>query len=329
MKTIKFNYFVAFALVVLLIACEKEITYERGVNDLYLYSITDDTTSQITDNTNIGGSFSFSPDSKKIYYLDHKNIYSINLDGTGKTSISIPSLMHFDLSSDGKKIAYNDEKFRLFLINSDGANKQLLVDSREIYSLKWSPDGEKILCFLSNNELGIVTLDGNIKTITSNFNSFIPEEVWSSDAKKIVFSKYDSNKIEQIYIYNLINDSVIQITHSLKPCSQAIWNPIKNEIVYSIQSKKDVSDLMIMNSDGTEQKTLIKQGSFLSLHWAKDGTQISFMVSDSIKHEFNFAIIDKNGNDFRIINKIHYDCSEHLWSPDSKYIIYHRILFTY
>lgn len=329
MNAIKFKYFAAFALTVLLVACEKEITSEQGVNDLYLYCIADDTTSKITNSTNIGGSFSFSPDSKKIYYLDRKNIYSINFDGSGKTLISIPSLIHFDLSSDGKKIAYSDEEFRLFLIDSNGANKQLLVGSKEILSFKWSPDGEKILCELPNHELGIVTLDGNFKTIVHNYNSYIPDEVWSSDSKEIVFSKNDSNRIEQICIYNLIDESVAQITHSFKPCSQPIWNPIENEIVYLIQTKESVRDLMIMNSDGTNQKTLTQQGYFKSFHWAKDGTKISFMASDSINHESKFAIIDKNGTNFRIINNIQKECMNHSWSPDSRYILYHRILFTF
>jgi Tol biopolymer transport system component len=75
--------------------------------------------------------------------------FRMDLDGKNKRDLlkDSPNLVHgMSLSPDGKRGAYEDERYRLFLADSDGSNaRQVQTGQRFNFLPSWSPDGAWVL----------------------------------------------------------------------------------------------------------------------------------------------------------------------------------------
>jgi Tol biopolymer transport system component len=75
--------------------------------------------------------------------------FRMDLDGKNKRDLlkDSPNLVHgMSLSPDGKRGAYEDERYRLFLADGDGANsRQFKTGQRFNFLPSWSPDGSWVL----------------------------------------------------------------------------------------------------------------------------------------------------------------------------------------
>ncbi len=171
----------------------------------------------------------WSPDGKKISFVVSRfpfglekatsDVYVINSDGSGLTKLISDSGEDRDVtwSPDGTQIAFAsnrdpDERWRIWVMNSDGSNQRRLTDIHDssnpiFYSdmtPSWSPDGAKILftgardfngtrnCFVINcSEIFVMNADGsNDHPITNDPNrgGIYSSPKWSPDGTKIVTS---------------------------------------------------------------------------------------------------------------------------------------------
>ena len=129
---------------------------------------------------------SWSPDGAKIAFTSDSggvsSLYIINADGTNKMRLTtFASTGCPQWNSDGTKILFGVCELKdlrqlysdVYVVNSNGANKQLLADSASFSS--WSPDGTKILFFSAGVNHGIYVMnpDGtNRKRLTSGFDIY-------------------------------------------------------------------------------------------------------------------------------------------------------------
>lgn len=138
------------------------------------------------------------PDSKKLIFSDHpsddlaKDIYCINLDGTGLTNLTgfddTTGIRGMALSPDGQTILYDEVTYRhkgnrLRVMDLQGANKRTIktFDTTITYYPQFSPDGQKIIfCQRANTtsyETPILSVNLNDTSIveqlaTSNLRVF-------------------------------------------------------------------------------------------------------------------------------------------------------------
>ena len=75
--------------------------------------------------------------------------FRMDLDGKNKREVlkDSPNLVHgMSLSPDGKRGAYEDERYRLFLADGDGSNaREVKTGQRFNFLPSWSPDGSWVL----------------------------------------------------------------------------------------------------------------------------------------------------------------------------------------
>ena len=324
MKIVKFKWAAACLFAFAIGSCEKNfkndlpVITNNGLYDLYLYNVAAKTNTRITNSPDTPeGFYTFSRDSRKILFNADTNTYLINIDGTGKTRFAI-RLSEPAYSFDGKEIAYTKDG-DVYIINSDGTNNhQLTQGDIGLWKPVWSKDGQKIACS-SDHGLCIVSPEGKVDNI-------IPENSatwydWSSDSKKLVYSKFVYS-YAQVFKYDVSEKTETQLTSTSRFNYEPFWMPGKDEILFGSSLNGSGSDLMLMNADGSQQKTIVHKNLIHSPYWSPDGKQITF-ITDNL----NVAIIDLTGDNFHIINDIPGACIEPEWSPDGKYILYYRAIY--
>lgn len=161
----------------------------------------------------------FSYDGKCIAYFEStssstKGLFIVNTDGTNKRMLK-DSLIHYisnslSWSPDGKRIVFekgNTVNDDICVIDTSGNNFAVIGIGT---NPEWSPDNTKI-CFINwgtqghfSPDLWIMNPDGSNKVnLTSSENDIEQNAKWSSDSKKIVYSKFTGILSVDIRIYDL------------------------------------------------------------------------------------------------------------------------------
>jgi Tol biopolymer transport system component len=111
----------------------------------------------------------YSPDGSRIYYISYEaagrnpEIWSMGPDGSGHKQLTFNDLMErfVSVSPNGNKVAFTIEDGtatgdRLCVMNPDGSEVRTFTDrSRNVYLLRWLPDGEGLLAEVSGLDAGI------------------------------------------------------------------------------------------------------------------------------------------------------------------------------
>ncbi|RPI18699.1 MAG: biopolymer transporter Tol [Ignavibacteriae bacterium] len=206
-------------------------TYDYGATTLFFHNV-DGKGEDEAKISGISGSYAWTPDGKNIIYarrnkptIHEKSIfdlYEYNLKDETEEQITTNLRAHSPaISSDGKKVA--------FIVNKDGSqnicvadykhgekiksNKKLTSNNNgeQIYSLKWSPDGNTLIFdFSLEGGRSIRTLDVNTlntEILFADDNIDYRNPVYSHDGKYVYFTS-DATGIYNVYRYELPADSI-------------------------------------------------------------------------------------------------------------------------
>lgn len=306
-------------------SCTKEEDPDStsGLYDLYIYDLSTATNTNITNSLKIiEYPQSFSTDGKKVLYKTVEGVFTVNIDGTD-SQILIPVAANeksdMELSPNGNEYAYSKDGV-LYLMNSDGTNERRLTNyDFKLWRPIWSKDG-KYVASSADNGIVIVNMDGNIELITPDKPAGWYD--WSSDSKKLAYSKYDNDKYPQVFVFDIVTKNENKLTSSQLYSRNSFWRPESEDIVFTSSKSDYGSDLILMSSGGTVQKTILHQLRIDSPAWSPDGNKIAFINENS-----DLALIDPDGSNYKVLNNIPGACMQPIWSPDSKYILYYRAIF--
>ena len=157
----------------------------------------------------------WSPDGKKIAFAGSDNleerksdIYVMNADGTGKTSLTSSPMGTLALgpawSPDGKRLAYSTLTFgdgqgdmKLHLMDADGANSSELGEGAQP---SWSPDGKRLVAMELAERPSLFILDlatGARTDVTPNGGVM---GVFSPDGKQIAYVGLHGDRATEIHL---------------------------------------------------------------------------------------------------------------------------------
>lgn len=253
----------------------------------------------------------------------------------------------------------------IWIMNRDGSGKkQLTTKETYDYSPQWSPDGSKILFVSepSGNEeiyeacksIWVMNSDGSDKKQLTAFetNDILPS--WSPDGSKIAYvsSRYTVKTMSDLYretyvfrpefkeqlnrsiwVMNSNGSDKTQLTTAIESCGRPVWSPDGSKIAFISGSGHYPSDLLVMNSDGSNLKKLtaiknteqimsrfqvisIFKRYFLSPTWSPDGTKILFVSNESI------YVINSNGSNKMQLTTNETCAKSPAWNPDGSKIAY-------
>jgi len=84
------------------------------------------------------------PDGKTLVFLGEEGIRKHNLD-TGEESVVVKTGNHFDLSPDGREVAFQEDGVIKAMSLNGGESRELYRGSAEGYGLRWTHDGRYVI----------------------------------------------------------------------------------------------------------------------------------------------------------------------------------------
>ncbi len=177
-------------------------------------------------------------------------------------------------STDGKQIVfakrtgYGSIIDDIYRIESDGSNEELLFhqDSLDIYATDWSNDGKELLVstrryyYNSDNKLSVGrTKIGVLDVKTKNIQYIVESDMqntgakWSANQSEIIYISGLYTKKYDIYLLNLENSVLENLTDSLDYYSNVIWAPDNEKIAFTKRNTSlsgefyDCKDIFIMD----------------------------------------------------------------------------------
>ncbi len=218
----------------------------------------------------------WSPDDSKVLCMSSEEVndqfinhlYLINVDSADKTEI-IKSIEVGNpaWSPDGSSILFVSATERsnlgIFVSDSQGRNVTLIYEENNPLAVSWSPDGSKIAFTVSENGIGLYTInpDGTGKTLlTTNLSwSWTNPYAWSPSGDKIVFASIIGSG-EHIFIANPDGTERVQITTGenkryILSGEGGSWSPDGTRLL--IESSNEV---FIAKLSGYDRTATIKQG---------------------------------------------------------------------
>ena len=248
----------------------------------------------------------WSPDGDQILFTQGANLYGVSEDGARRTqvargSLDIPDdsrgviggMMAFDISPDGKQVAYStceypkrdigeaieqsgwsgavrSHSYQIAAATIEGRRPQLLTNHHVFHNYpSWSPDGERI-AFLeggdplfSPNEVRLVTMaaDGtDRRVIIEQFDSLaLQPPQWSPDGQRLAFVGDDGLGMG-IYTVRADGSDLRRLTDALSGPS---WSPDGERIAFATADGREVA-IHTMAADGMDQRRI---AAFPEVEW--------------------------------------------------------------
>ncbi len=224
--------------------------------------------------------------SEKIAFTSYRSgnseIYIMNPDGqevrritfSGKDT-SVPSW-----SPDRTQIAFQsnaDGDFDIYTVSigGDSEPQRLTKNTCDDWGPSWSPDGEHIAFYSKcdgNREIYVMRADGSgRKQLTETTDKYNWFPTWSPDGKYLTYS---SNKSGSYHIYVMNADGTNQ--RMLSQGCVSNFSPDGKRILFSEYCTGDYGNILVMDVDGRNVKTVNANESNRNPCWSPDGNWIVY-----------------------------------------------------
>ena len=231
------------------------------VDDLYILDVNSGGLKQLTSSPSNDLYPSWSPDGQWIAF--------VRFAPPASGCPSFPSTSHSDEKC---------SQASLFRIRPDGSDLQLLHESIFIYEVinlganvnnapTWSPDS-RLLAFLTRNEKGlpdhsnitIVNVETGEWQLAGVGSRTTISPAWSPDGKKLAFASNRDGGDFDIYILDLNEDGIVNLTQTDITDFPPIWSMSGTHIAFISRN-----NLVIMNADGTNKVIIDKEDNGMVL----------------------------------------------------------------
>lgn len=206
-----------------------------------------------------------SPDGTKLIYgrsffdqnfQQHDELYTSNLDGSNEQALTnTPDFNEFlpFWSPDGTRILFSgggeNDPTGLYIMNSDGTNREFVLADVNGEKIGWSPDGSRIAfttSYQSYPTIGFVNTDGSNLVVLDSQEESWEKPAWSPDGTKIAYLKTINTNGDPVYtvrVSDVDGTDAVDLYSSPSPNPNDVsfndyfsWSPDSNKIILPISS---------------------------------------------------------------------------------------------
>ncbi|HKQ19005.1 MAG TPA: hypothetical protein VJW75_04600 [Candidatus Eisenbacteria bacterium] len=187
-------------------------------------------------------------------------------------------------SPDGKRIAFQSRRtgnLDIWVMNADGTNQvQLTNDPEHDYLPAWSPDGASIVFTSWRREAGDTARANHIYSMRADGTGqrrLIPESPgssagasWSPDGSTLVLDRVAGNEGADVFLADANGKIVTRLTDDAAYDGSPVFSPDGSRIAF-YSSAGEKSELVVIDRNGGNRKTLIAAGKNWYPRWSPDG----------------------------------------------------------
>ncbi len=219
----------------------------RDVGGIYTVNADGTDEARVPSTTNLDQWPSWSPDGTKlavrIFEGRTGRIDVVNVDGTGRRTVTTGDVAWPAWSPDGRRIAYSSAG-ELYVINADGSGRRQLTTTGGFDDAPtWSPDGRKI-AFRHNSTISVIDVGGGqARALASPGGTAVVNPAgqganklavgggspstpqWSPDGRKILYGLHQTGEACSIWIMNADGTGQAPLTDSRMCDRDPAWQP--------------------------------------------------------------------------------------------------------
>ena len=253
---------------------------------------------RVSDSSHVlDGAPSWSPDGTRIVFAVElgrrpADLYVMKSDGTDRRALTSTDANETSptFSPDGKRIAFSSDRdgsSEIYVMAADGTDvRRLTTDPANDSAPAWSPDGTR-LAFMSDRDMRASTdiytmsaTDGSdLQRLTNDLANWAPQ--YAPDGLSLA-AQVD----QDVAILEPLIGSVRRLTHAPSNGMNPTWSPDGLRIAF-VTTRNGRAEIFVMNSDGTEQKSLVSMPNtnLVDPRWSPTGSRLAFVALPSANPE--------------------------------------------
>lgn len=224
------------------------------------------------------------------------------------------------------KIVYIDDSSspeKVYAMDPDGSNKEMLFEKSGFSSFDISPDGTRITFSagpVTNSNLYVINADGTGEVELTSNSSGNNDPAWSPDGTQIVFSRSDSNNDEQIFVINDDGTNLSPLTDNSYSGREPHWSPDGSKIVFDAFT--DNYEIAVMDANGSNLTFLTNNSPVRDQDpvWSPDGRKIAF--ASTRDGNFHVYTMNTDGSNVEAITSGSHTYRNPSWSPDGSSLVF-------